>query len=254
MSAATRLDAAGNRAGDALGRVPGPGRRLGGIVAAAASLAGAVAAGVAGLACRPRDLPAATAGALIVVLGKVVALGQAAVRPRRCRPPTDEERALLTAVFRGSVDLRAVRIVPGPAGVFGASRRPFTLGSTIYLKDDTRPATLVHEGAHVWQYQHLGSRYTADALWAQYRVRPSAYRWEHELDRGRRAWREFNREAQAQFLEDIAAAAPGLFADDPARQRVRFTLGRADHTELARATVAEVRATTGRYRPPTPPR
>lgn len=244
------IDAAGNRVGDVLCRIPGPGRWLGGVVVAAASLVGSVLASVVGLA--GGALPAAAAGGGIVVLGKVVALVQAVLGLQwRHRPLDDAEKALLSAVFRDSVHLEAVRLVPGYAGVFSASPRPFTLGNTIYLKKSTHPATLVHEGTHVWQYQHLGSRYTFEALRAQAKVKPSAYRWADELDRGRAHWREFNREAQAQFLEDLvrhgrqvppAGTLGEFFADDPVGHAVRFVHDDLDHTDLARVTVAEVRA------------
>ena len=95
----------------------------------------------------------------------------------------------LAKVFGGSVALYNVRIVEGRSGVFGANQRPFTLGNTIYMKR-TEPARfadmLVHEVVHVWQYQHLGPRYTAD-LGAQARYgeegrAPS--HWEAGLARG----------------------------------------------------------------------
>jgi hypothetical protein len=220
------IEAAGNRAGDALGGWPG------GVVAAACGLVASLVAGVGGLASR--NVAAALAGGVIVVLARVVALGQAVLLGVRGRALTADERAMLTAVYRDSVDLRAVRVVPGFAGVFGMNRRPVTLGGTIYLKGVTQQATLVHECAHVWQYQHLGSRYTVDAVVAQLTVKPSAYRWVDELGRGRTHWREFNREAQAQLLEDLAA--DGFFSAER-----RFVRDGVDHTELAVAALAEVR-------------
>jgi hypothetical protein len=250
MSVVMSIEAAGNRVGGALCRVPGPGRWLGGVTVAAASLVAGVVAALRGLITRPRHLPVAVAGGLLVVAGKAVALGQAAAGLQwRQRALTAEEHALLTAVFGDSVDLRAVRVVTGFAGVFSATPRPFTLGATLYLKDDVTPATLVHECAHVWQYQHLGCRYTADALWAQYRIKPSAYRWVHELGRGRQHWREFNLEAQAQFLEDIVHCGPQFFGDG----KSWFTHRGVDYTDLAHATLAEVRAArTRRLRAPGP--
>ena len=244
------IEAAGNRAGDSLCRLPGPGRWAGGVASAAAGLVAAVVASVAGLATR--NVPVALAGGLIVVLGKVVALVQALFGLQwRHRSLTDAEKALLTMVYRGSVDLAAVRVVPGFAGVFSANKRPFTLGGTIYLKRAKHPATLVHECAHVWQYQHLGSRYTFDALRAQHKLKAGAYRWVDELGRGRTRWGEFNREAQAQLLEDLvrfgervpATGVTGEFySDEPIGGAVRFLHDDVDHTEFARAAVAEVRA------------
>jgi hypothetical protein len=240
MRGVLRIEAAGNRFGDSIGRLPGPGRWLGGVAIAVTSLAAGVVAGTRGLATTPRGLPAAAAGAVLVVLGKVVALGQAVVGvPRGHRALDADEIEVLERVFRGSVDPRAVRVVPGPAGVFGLTGRPFALGATLYLGDRVDPATLVHECVHVWQYQHRGCRYTAEALWAQHTIRPSAYRWTDELDRGRRHWREFNLEAQAQLLEEVVRSGLGFFDDEPG---TRFRHGGTDHTELARAALAELRA------------
>ena len=231
------IDAAGNRAGDALGSVPGIGRWLAAVGIALTSLVAAVVAAIAGLVTR--NVPAAVAGGVIVVLGKVVALVQAIAGLERGRGLTDAEATLLEGVYGDSVDLAAVRLVPGRAGVFGASERPFTLGATVYLKRETlSDHVLVHECAHVWQYQHLGSRYAFDAVWAQWRVKPDAYVWADELGRGRRHWHEFNREAQAKFLEDIARFEPDFFTSDTAR----FVRGGTDHTDLARAAVAQIRA------------
>lgn len=234
------LDAAGNRLGDALGRLPGPGRWLGGVATAVVSLLAAVVASVVGLATR--NVAAALGGAVILVLGKLVALAQALLGLERGRPPTAAETAVLTPVYRGSVDLSAVRLVPGRAGVFGSSDRPFTLGATIYLKQAAlEPDVLVHECAHVWQYQHMGPRYAFDAVWAQWRLKDDAYAWTRELANGHTRWREFNREAQAEFLRDIARHDPAFFTTD-ADGAARFVHRGADHTDLARATLAQVRA------------
>lgn len=217
------IEGFGNLAGATVARVPGPGRWAGGVLAALASLVAAV------VAVRPTSWPA-VAGAVIMVGGKAVAFVQAVLGMQWPRPLTDDEVAHLSTVYAESVDLSLVRLVPGRAGVFSLNKRPFTLGNTIYLKNAGGHGVLVHECAHVWQYQHLGGRYTFDALWAQLTVKPDAYRWTDELDRGREHWRDFNREAQAQFLEDLAEAGLGW-----------FVVAGVDHTELARETLAEVR-------------
>lgn len=66
-------------------------------------------------------------------------------------------------------------------------------------------------------------------------MKPSAYRWVDELGRGRREWREFNREAQAQLIEDMAK--DGYFAE----KLPVFFHGGTDHTDLAERAVEEVR-------------
>ncbi len=217
------IEGFGNLAGAAVARVPGPGRWAGGVIIALGSLVAAI------FASRPTSGPG-VAGAVIMVGGKAVAFVQALLGMQWPRPLTSDEVAHLSTVYAGSVDLSLVRLVPGRAGVFGLNKRPFTLGNTIYLKNTGGPSVLVHECAHVWQYQHLGGRYTFDALWAQLTVKPDAYRWADELGRGRSHWRDFNREAQAQFLEELAEAGLG-----------RFVVAGVDHTDLARETLAEVR-------------
>jgi hypothetical protein len=156
----------------------------------------------AGLGCTGAGL----AGPLVVVLGKALALLHAVVLlQRRERPLSEAEHRLLDSVFEGSVALFNVRVVEGFAGAFSLNRRPFTLGNTIYLKGrdpGAEPHLLVHECVHVWQYQHRGGRYTAEALWAQ-AVVPDPYSWQEELRRGRTRWVDFNAEAQGRFLEDL---------------------------------------------------
>lgn len=142
---------------------------------------------------------AQVAGAVVVGLGRLVAR----VQSHKARPLTDDEVALLERVFRGSVTLDRVRVVPGRAGLFDINKRPFTLGNTVYLKGRTSPKLLVHECTHVWQYQHHGPRYAYDALVAQRRLGKGAYDWKAELARGRSGWREFNAEAQAEYVADV---------------------------------------------------
>ena len=179
---------------------------------------------------------ASIAGVVLVTLGRLAGLVQTLVRlQRRGRPLTADERALLGNVYRDSIAYDRIRIVEGRAGVFSINKRPFTLGNTIYLKHvdpAADPWTLVHECCHVWQNQHVGSRYAAEALWAQARVKPSAYRWVDELGRGRTSWRDFNREAQAQFVQDYAEAGGS---------DARFEHRGVDYTDFARDTIAYVR-------------
>lgn len=123
------------------------------------------------------------------------------------------ERATLDAVFRGGLDLDEVRVVPGRAGVFDLSRRPVTLGTTIYLKGATSPGVLVHEAVHVWQYRDRGARYVVDAVAAQ--VSATGYDWRAA---GVLRWRDLNVEAQAQLVQDLhdgrVGPADRALADD----------------------------------------
>ena len=272
-------------AGERAGRLPAAGGALraiaawsGGIVAGIARLVGAavkggfgVVAGALGGALEVGcgvlllqralvlgglvDLGAGVAGLVLLVVGKLVSLVQHALfLQRRARPLTAEEKAMLRRVFRRSLSLYNVRLVEGRAGVFGLSDRPFTLGNTIYLKQylSTVPGLLVHECVHAWQYQSIGPRYAVDALGAQ-QLLPDAYDWEGELKRGRAAWTVFNKEAQAQLIEDTwlggsltaegrTTTGGGCFFDiggDGAT--VVFSYQGTDHTALAVGAATSLR-------------
>jgi hypothetical protein len=165
------------------------------------------------------------------------------------------------------VALEKIRLVEGRAGLFGLNPRPFTLGYTIYLKDrdvSQEPALLVHECTHVWQYEHVGSSYTAEAVGAQWFV-DDAYSWEKEIGRDNTEWVSFNREAQASFLEDIYVHGKllvlrfdnkrgsivtssdeqkggGVFYDADGRSKIGvFEFNGVDHTDRANRAVAVVR-------------
>lgn len=212
------------------------------------------------------DVASGVAGAVVVVGGASLSLlqGSTGVQGRK-EPLTAEQKAMLRRVFRESVALWNVRVVRGRSGVFDRTiefegwfqivenSRPFTLGNTIYLKNEDpvkNPGALVHECTHVWQYQHRGSRYASDALFAQAIYgSQAAYSWEDELARGASRWQDFNAEAEAQLLEDVfdqgehAGAPVGeghFYDDDPIGFDVKFAPGK-DHTELARKSATYVR-------------
>jgi hypothetical protein len=201
------------------------------------------------------DIVSSFAGAVLVILGKAVAFVQAVFFVQLGeRALTEAERDLLRHVFGGSVALYNVRVVQGFAGLFSTNDRPFTLGNTIYLKDvnpAVEPDTLVHECTHVWQFQNVGTRYTTDALWAQATIEGQGYVWENESARGLLRWQDFNKEAQAAFLQDLwqngtlrgePTTGQGVFyQDDPIGDDVQFVKGKVDHTSLALESVAYVR-------------
>lgn len=75
------------------------------------------------------------------------------------------ERGIITDIFRSGVDATRVRIVE--TRILNA---PTTLGNQIRVppgwtfEAHKRPV-LVHELAHVWQYQTLGTRYITDSIY-----------------------------------------------------------------------------------------
>lgn len=198
------------------------------------------------------DVFSPLAGRIILVAGRAVSWGQTVLGVERERALKSDERAALERVFRKSVALYNVRVVEGKAGVFSVNSDPFTLGNKIYMKDTSPGAwlkTLVHECTHVWQYEHLGARYTSDALWAQ--NTPNKYNWRAEMDDGKTHWVDFNREAEAEFVEDVfrlgrTAGSPAtgtgeFYEDDPVGPKVEFLWGQVDLTRFAGDTTAYVR-------------
>ena len=110
-----------------------------------------------------------------------------------------------------------VRLIEGWSGIYGVNDRAFTLGNTIYLKNHNpskEPDLPVHECLHVWQYQNTGAPYISEAIAAQWFVEDS-YKWEKEIKRGKNQWVEFNKEAQAQFFQDIYTDGELDVAGDP---------------------------------------
>ncbi|MBK5281261.1 MAG: hypothetical protein JJE16_04125 [Nitrospiraceae bacterium] len=206
------------------------------------------------------DIAAGVVGSLFAVGATTIGSIQAGFAQQMGeRRLADSEQNMLRLVYRNSVNLLLVRVIDGNSGVFNLSSRPFTIGNTIYMRDylrDKSPrtysATLVHECCHVWQYQHIGTRYIADALWAQATLPGMGYSWAQEVALGRFRWQDFNKEAQAKFLEDVfsfgtqipTTGVLGEFCgDDPIGRNVDF-MG-TDNTGLARDSVAYVRSAGG---------
>jgi len=143
------------------------------------------------------------------------------------RPLSDFERGEARVVFGGSLDYTRVVIVedvrwPDTLASLGArlsgsespSHNAVTLGNHTYFPvrlrtDRVEPAAqvlsdmawLVHELAHVWQFQHSGPGYLFQALWAQLRLGGQAYDygWEAGLQAAHAhgmTLLDFNREQQ----------------------------------------------------------
>lgn len=162
-------------------------------------------------------------GSFILIGGKTLAWIQS-IAPgfNTERPLSKEEKSKLRHVFKDSLNYYVIRIVEKRSGIFsipqwfGEDPRPFVLGNTIYLNGlklsdsdlgdpelQLSSAEFVHEGLHVWQYQNIGVRYSAEALGAQAFV-PDEYEWEREIEtRGKNNWEDFNWEAQGEFFEDV---------------------------------------------------
>jgi len=205
---------------------------------------------------------ASITGAAVLVAGTMVSLIQRLLLLQNNeRQLTQSENAQLRRIFYNSLSLYNVRIIEGWCGLFGINDRAFTLGNTIYMKN-TNPSfymeILVHECVHVWQYQNIGSRYTMDALGAQLIYGSSAYDWESELANGRNDWEKFNKEAQAELIQNIWTYGNLMFNGNKINgfgsfydlQEVRSRFGNGttefkfngkDYTALASSAVASVR-------------
>lgn len=79
------------------------------------------------------------------------------------RPLLPQEKQLARGVFAQAVDLDAVRIVTTPV-----ANAPTTLGNYIRVGSSGMPdGVLIHELAHVWQFQNKGTSYISDSAWHQ---------------------------------------------------------------------------------------
>jgi len=192
-------------------------------------------------------------GTVVASVAKLIALIQALLFLQMGeRPLTEPEKEIMRRVYRDSIAVKNIRIVTGFVGLFSTNNRPFTLGHRIYFRDidpAKDPALFAHECCHIWQFQRDGVRYIIEALWAQWTVK-DAYSWEAELARGHARWQDFNLEAQAQFVQDVyngGRRVPSsntrgeFYDDDPISEAVEYKRRGADHTGLARTTVALIR-------------
>ncbi len=179
---------------------------IGGVTGGVARIIGGILSLNGGLIVKGLgDIASSILGALIVFVLRVAALVQQAIPfQARRRRMTNDEIYDLKRIFGGSLAFYNIRIVEGRAGIFLGPRELVT-GNTIYMKGHdpgTERERLAHECVHVWQYQNRGSRYTSDALYAQWFV-DDEYSWEKELERGKEEWVEFNPEAQGKLIQDV---------------------------------------------------
>jgi hypothetical protein len=144
------------------------------------------------------------------------------------RPLSSSEIQYAKTIYAESLDYSKITVTGGGLITIGASR---TVGNDINLEPDlfqdgsseltsAGMEILIHEMAHVWQFQHQGWSYIREALWAQASAARSgedAYDWER-LANGHVPWERWNPEAQAEAVEDYnkllrQARAGGLDAD-----------------------------------------
>ncbi|NQW18778.1 MAG: hypothetical protein HQ478_14995 [Chloroflexi bacterium] len=205
-------------------------------------------------------------GAIFVVATVLLgALQTLTFTQARSRQLNEQEIAILRRVYGDSIAFYNVRIIVGFAGALSldSSRSAIVFGNTIYFKREADGSPrepvdhiplFVHEACHVWQYQHMGSRYTSDALSAQI-LREDAYNWEGDVAGGVTSWSDLNREAQAEVFYDVwdigqlitDGAAPvagdGIFYDANGTDMISLMISEdgVDNTVISDEAVSIVR-------------
>lgn len=135
------------------------------------------------------------------------------------RPLTEAESLAAIEVFGGALALDPIRIVP--ASILNA---PAALGNVIRIPPEYEmdAATLIHELAHVWQYQTRGTAYISDSVWHQFLAivstgtRAEAYRLTRD-DLAAPSIHDLPAEKQAVIIERWSLG--GLFRCNPNYRR-----------------------------------
>jgi hypothetical protein len=197
------------------------------------------------------DIAAGIVGAAIAVGGKGLALLQVIFCIGWPRPLEESELAIIHRVFDESLATYNVRIVDGFAGVFSLNDRPFVLGNMIYMKKVTaavEPEALAHECTHIWQNQHVGSAYTAEALASQFWG--VGYEWWKDADAGLE-WVDFGREAQGQTVQNMygdsistGVPATGAIFSEPDPAKRAFSFNGTDRKTVANDAIDTIRSYT----------
>ena len=150
----------------------------------------------------------------------------------RRRPLTPAERQDAVRIFRDSIDYDPVVISRGSLFALISAT---TIGNTINLSAEhfagesleltpTGRSVLIHELAHIWQFQHGGFAYVRSSLIAQMGgfimtgSRRAAYDWRKAHDAGR-PWGAWNAEQQAECISQYHAA---LDRADRSTMRIAF--------------------------------
>jgi len=159
----------------------------------------------------------------------------------RQRSLTDGEVAYAERIFGNAIDYRRVLVTKGSALAYFSAT---TLGNRINLQSnhfiadtlnlsDGGLLVLIHELAHVWQYQHSGLGYIGSSLgaqllaWATTGSRRGAYDWRKAQQRNV-PWVRWNAEQQAQCFSDYNEALERQNrAELDSEERETITLGGA---------------------------
>lgn len=137
------------------------------------------------------------------------------------RAINEKERTLISSIYGNEINLDKVRLVfdtiysKDSTKVLGNTVHINTKQFRLYFVETTEDwldsfsykYILIHELAHVWQYQTKGWVYIPKSLiaqgvaWIKTGSKDNAYRWQDRLSEGKR-WDELNPEEQAQAISD----------------------------------------------------
>lgn len=205
------------------------------------------------LVAHPSRIAEQAVGIAILVAGKTAAALQSLFHLEPTgRHLREEERALLKQIFGPQLDLDALVIKTGRAGVFNLVEpdRAFTLGNTIYTKQDGELSTdvLVHEAVHVWQYQSRGADYIIRSLASQFtQGQTAAYDATWAIGAGA-SWSDLTVEQQGDLLQ--TAYVNGFFDahNDEKNRKLLLTTAQGvnvDVSAVLRTGLAKIRGTAG---------
>lgn len=192
----------------------------------------------------------ATSGCATVKPDEAASAANAALeRASKAAPMKPWERDLLAAVYGPGLDLDRLRLrYAGEHRLLDGAAR--TLQDAIYfdrthnlLDPEFRASgrfvrVLVHEAAHVWQYQNVGLGYIPDSLYNQgigtvlHKDRNAAYTY--TLDAAR-AFGSYDSEQQAQIVEEYVSVL--LLGTNAPRCTNYEALGRAAFLDAAEAVI-----------------
>jgi hypothetical protein len=83
------------------------------------------------------------------------------------RPLTHDERVMAQSVFGASIDYSRVRLIPTSILEYRTVANTIRVPKDYTINDSYMAQTLIHELAHVWQYQHGGTSYISVSLATQ---------------------------------------------------------------------------------------
>lgn len=127
------------------------------------------------------------------------------------RKLTDGEIRKASTVFGSSINFSLVRVDEGAVLGPAFSKRPYTSFHTINAWGGMTDDTLMHELTHVWQYEQAGAIYMPQAIHGQVSGGGYDYKGVPGLKAARgRGITSFNREQQAQIVEDFYRIKTGL--------------------------------------------